>query len=186
MFKMLNKLFIVIISMLVVCITNIAYAYSLNDVKQDYHRFKIKEESYTADSGQVMHSRYGKIMTLKTDAADIVELNFYLGELNEKKYVTVIALFYGDSWMLMNRLTIGDGTNAYDLYPNEKPTRMLEGRHTSERMKFYLLGNDYATFNKWKNAKIIRVKGDSLYSEYEIDPAEYTAVMNVIQKYLFE
>ena len=53
--------------MLVVCITNIAYAYSLNDVKQDYHRFKIKEESYTADSGQVMHSRYGKIMTLKTD-----------------------------------------------------------------------------------------------------------------------
>ena len=53
-----------------VCITNIAYAYSLNDVKQDYHRFKIKEESYTADSGQVMHSRYGKIMTLKTDAAD--------------------------------------------------------------------------------------------------------------------
>ena len=62
---------------LVVCITNIAYAYSLNDVKQDYHRFKIKEESYTADSGQVMHSRYGKIMTLKTDAADIVELNFY-------------------------------------------------------------------------------------------------------------
>ena len=35
-------------------------------------------------------------------------------------------------------------------------------------------------------SKIIRVKGDSLYSEYEIDPAEYTAVMDVIQKYLFE
>lgn len=182
------KKFFKIISSLVLVLTligNITYAYSLDDVKQDYKKVKIKKHSGVTDAGRKINWREGKIMKLQTPTnGNLTVLTFYLYELPNSKYVDVELYHNNPRYAFWDRLTLGDGKRAYDVLPATIPKRGSDGAGwIVEKLTFRI--NNRTDFFKWKNAVQIRAKGQNYYTDFVIKK-EYPDVMRVIEKFLFE
>lgn len=164
---------------------NVTYAYSLDNVKQDYKKIKIKKHSGVTDAGYKVDWREGKIMKLYTPTnGNLTILEFYLYEFPNDKYVEIKLSHTNPSWALWDRLTLGDGKRAYDIFPIEKPRRGLNNGWTVEILKFRIRNRN--DFYKLKNAIQVRAKGKNYYTDFVIKKDEYSSVMNVIERFLFE
>ena len=174
--------FIVIISLL----GNVTYAYSLDDVKHDYKRFKIKKHSGILDSGRQINWREGQIMKLQSSSnGNLTMLRFYLYETPTSKYVEIKLYHTSPGWAFWDRLTLGDGNTSYDIFPVYAPARGLAGLGwIAEQLTFRI--NNRNDFYKWKNAIQVRVKGQKYYDDFVIKKDEYNAVMRVTERFLFE
>lgn len=164
---------------------NISYAYTLDDIKRDYPKVKIEKETTQNDAGKTDTYRKMRLMKLPTDNSGL-KLEFWLYEKNNYlKYVNVYATWYGDYWCFWNRITVGDGTNSYDIYPDWKPVREVDGRHVCEQLSFSI--HDINKFNLWNNAIQIRIKGDEYYNTFYMPEVNaYKTDMNIIKRFLFE
>lgn len=163
-----------------------AYAYSLDDVKKDYPKFKIKARSFQSDTGNTIKYREGKIMKVSSGVgAPAMQVDLVEGE-NGHKNVTIYVLYSGSEWRFWDRVTIGDGRNAYDVFPDRKPYRTTdEGTRLVpifEQLTFYI--NNEWSFRQWEKAKQIRVKGEGYYYDIPFNQAEYNSVMSVIKRFL--
>lgn len=166
-------------------LSNIAYAYTLDDLKKDYPKIKIKEESSRNDAGKVDNYRKVRLMKLGTNHSGL-KLEFWLFEKNNYlKYVNVYATWYDYDWRFWNHITIGDGMKSYDIYPDWQPYREVEGRYVYEQLSFSI--HDFDKWKLWSNAVQIRIKGDKYYNTFYMPSSEaYKGDMDIIRKYLWD
>ena len=159
-------------------------AYSIDDVKRDNPKFKIKKYSYYNDAGSLVQYRKGNFMKLHSLQDYFVTLEFNLVQFDTSnvKYVEIIAHSELDSWAFWNRLTLGDGQNAYNVYPYYKPQRSVAGGVvvTVEHLVFII--QNEKELQPWLNAKQIRLKGDEYYADFNWHPY----VVPIIKKFLTE
>lgn len=87
---------------------------------------------------------------------------------------------------MSNIVSIGNGVNAYDILPDQKPYRTTDGGTRLvpifEQLTFYIY--DAKTFRQWEKAKQIRLKGEGYYYDFPFNQAEYNSVMSVIKSFL--
>lgn len=158
-------------------------AYSLDDVKKDYPKLKIKTNKYKDDTGRLITSRSMKIMKLYGESSDHITLTLWLMEKNYIKFCRTVVHHSNTDWLFLNKLTIGDGNHAFDIRPAYEPTRERSGSYFVEETVVFDIWTRNE-FSLWKNAKQLRIKG-RYYDDFSIDPKECDAVMSIVNKYLF-
>lgn len=185
----MKKVFIILCRLLalnVFLFNHFAYAYSLDEVKKDYPKFKIKSHSEQSDTGNTIRVREGKIMNLSSEVG-APEMNIHLVEREDGyKNIAIFVYYSGSEWRFWDQVTIGDGVNTYNIFPDLKPyCSTEEGTRLApifEKLTFYI-DNEW-NFRQWEKAKQIRVKGESYYYNIPSNQAKYNGVMFVIKRFL--
>lgn len=165
-----------------------AYAYNLSDVKKDYPKLKIKTTKGVNDYGNNYVLSYADILVLKASSAGTNKLTFTLVEKDGFPSHVLVTHYYSDlrdysSWMYWNRITIGTGTSSVDVYPVSTPSYWTTNLSLFEQIDYQI--REYSDFDKWKNAILIRAKGQQYYCDFKINQQKYKAVMDTIERFLF-
>lgn len=164
-------------------VASTSFAYSLDDVKKDYPKLKIETTKYKDDTGRLITSRSMKVMKLYGEHDSHVTLTLWLMERNYIKFCRAVVFYRGTDWVLFNKLTIGDGSHAFNISTPYEPTRERSGSYFVEETVVFDIWTR-SEFSLWKKAKQLRIKG-RYYDDFCIDPVEYDAVMSLVNKYLF-
>jgi len=182
--KKFSVLFLLVMGVFVLSF-NTSQAYSLDDIKKDYPKVKIKKETFKNDAGKNTTYRSIKLMQFGTSNPGL-KLYFYLREKDFiHKWVVVHASWYDYEWAFWNRITIGDGVNSHDIYPEDQPSRGMNGRFVGENLYFNI--NDLKKWKLWNSARQIRIKGSKYYADFNMPKQDvYQANMKIIYRYLWE
>lgn len=116
------------------------------------------------------------------------DLTFILVEYSSVPSHVVITHYFNDlidygSWAFWNRITIGTGDNSMDVFPVYKPKRWVTHLSLYEQLTYQI--HDISEFNLWKDAVLIRAKGEKYYADFRINQEQYKTAMSIIQRFLF-
>lgn len=100
------------------------------------------------------------------------DLTFILVEYSSVPSHVVITHYFNDlidygSWAFWNRITIGTGDNSMDVFPVYKPKRWVTHLSLYEQLTYQI--HDISEFNLWKDAVLIRAKGEKYYADFRIN-----------------
>lgn len=159
-----------------------AYAYSLDDIKNDYPELEIK--TLNNDNGTITRSIKLFSLTSGRNLFNKEDLSFQISEYpNGTKRVMIEVLYHGYNRFYLKNLALNGG--IWEYFPKPGFKRYAPVKNTSlESMAIFL--DDKQDIHDWKNAKSIQIHGYYDYIDIPTDTPTYKEYMNVIERFLFE
>lgn len=85
---------------------------------------------------------------------------------------------------LSNKVTLGTETDSYDFYPSTPLKTEPVKTAFLEQMCIFVYNDQ--DFNKWENAKLIQIMGETKQFCISTGTIDYAVCMNTIRRFLFE
>ena len=180
----LKRIILLVLAFTFMCSS--AYAYSLDDIKNDYPALEIKY----IDNKNGTTTRYIDLHKISySEGYDnpfgVNQIIFSLEEYPNNTKALQIAFYYlGVERIFFNKVTLGTETDSYDFYPSTPlKTKPVKTAFLEQMCIFVYNDQD---FNKWENAKLIQIMGETKQFCISTGTIDYAVCMNTIRRFLFE